>query len=447
MAGYPGLVVRASLVIALALAGIGSVVAASGARGGQSAESSTVVRVDLGARRQVMQGFGSSVRVWSDPHLSKSPKTVVPADAQAAILTALYRRLGLTRSRQSLDGGIESGPGGPFDFAGKLGEAQAAYIRQAKQYGLRTFFPAPVYAEDWMSGQDVDGYVGYAMGILRYWRSKGVEPPFYSVLNEPQITGDFPPQWMHDVVLQLGRRMRSAGIQTKLVIPDDENPGDAYRRAVAVLQDPEARSYVGAIAYHVYRDYSDIGEMRALAAKYGLPLWMTEYQNDSYLDWSSAFPWAVRVNDLITNGGVSAVDYLWGFFGSWVRTDTMISIDFDNGVYRSFSYTPIYWITGQFSRFVRPGYRRVATTPASGAVLSSAYSGAGKAVVVLINPGSQATTSRVVFAHGRLRGPVTAVRSSASERWHVLPRVALKGSTFSTTLPPLSVTTFVAKLR
>ena len=405
------------------------------------------MRVDLAAKRQVMQGFGSSVRVWSDPHLSKSPKTVVPQKAQDEILTALYRRLGLTRSRQSLDGGIEEAQGGPFDFAGKLGEAQVAYVQQAKRYGLRTFFPAPVYAESWMSGDDVDGYVGYAMGILRYWRSKGVDPPLYSVLNEPQITGDFPPQWMHDVTLRLGRRMRAAGFKTKLVIPDDENPGDAYRRAVAVLQDPEARSYVGAIAYHVYRDYSDIGEMRALAEKYGLPLWMTEYQNDSYLDWSSAFPWAVRVNDLITNGGVSAVDYLWGFFGSWVRSDTMISIDFEDGVYRSFSYTPIYWITGQFSRFVRPGYRRVVTTSASDTILSSAYRGADKAVVILINPSGQSATSRVVVAHGRLRGPVTAVRSSATERWRVLPRVALKGSAFSATLPPLSVTTYVARLR
>ena len=33
--------------------------------------------------------------------------------------------------------------------------------------------------------------------------------------------------------------MRAAGLKTKLVIPDDENPADAYRRASAVLQDPE----------------------------------------------------------------------------------------------------------------------------------------------------------------------------------------------------------------
>jgi O-glycosyl hydrolase len=42
------------------------------------------------------------------------------------------------------------------------------------------------------------------------------------------------------------------GFRTKLVIPDDENPVDAYERAVAVLEDPVARQYVGGLTAHVY---------------------------------------------------------------------------------------------------------------------------------------------------------------------------------------------------
>jgi glucuronoarabinoxylan endo-1,4-beta-xylanase len=442
--------VRRTLVISLAVAVAGSalVAASAGARGaaGRRASAATI-RVDLGAKRQVMQGFGSSVRVWSDPHLSKSPQTVVPARVQAAILTALYRRLGLTRSRQVLDGGIETSPGGPFDFKAKLGADQIAYVAQAKRYGLRTFFPGPVYIENWMTASNVSAYVDYAMGILQYWRAHGEEPPYFALMNEPQYSGNFPPSWMHDATLLLGRRLQAAGFKTKLVIPDDENPDDAYRRAVAVLQDPQARQYVGALAYHIYRNFSDIGKMRALAAQYGLPLWMTEYQNDAYLDWQSAFPWAVQVHDLITTGGVNAVDYIWGFFGSWVRSDTMISIDFENGVYRSFSYTPLYWMTGQFSRFVRPGYRRVAATPASGSLLVSAYRSSGKAVVVVVNAGQGTQTARVAFTGGSVRGPVTAVRSSQSEHWRTLPRVATKGAAFTATFPALSITTFVVQLR
>ena len=60
--GYPERAVRRFLVIVFALVGIGSLLAAPGASGGRRARSSTVVRVDLAAKRQVMQGFGSSVR-------------------------------------------------------------------------------------------------------------------------------------------------------------------------------------------------------------------------------------------------------------------------------------------------------------------------------------------------------------------------------------------------
>ena len=125
---------------------------------------------------------------------------------------------------------------------------------------------------------------------------------------------------MHDVVVQLGERLRAAGFKTKLVIPDDENPTDAYRRAVAVLQDPSARQYVGALAYHIYRwDKGDMVRMRALATQYRLPVWMTEY-NSELQGLGGAFDWAERMHILLTDGGVNAIDYMWGYFGSWVRT-------------------------------------------------------------------------------------------------------------------------------
>jgi glucuronoarabinoxylan endo-1,4-beta-xylanase len=408
-----------------------------------------VVRVDLKAKKQVMQGFGSTVRVWSDPHLSKYPQTVVPPAAQAKILTAIYRRLGLTRSRQFLDAGIAPGPGGPYKFTGKLGRDQVAYVKQAKSYGLRTFLPAPVYLEDWMRADDPAGYVTYAMTILRYWRSQGVTVPFYSPINEPQVSHDFPPRWLHDVVVMLGRRLRAEGFKTKLVIPDDENPIDAYRRAQAVLSDPAARQYVGAVAYHIYRigGPGDRLRLKALAARYRLPLWMTEYWSSSYGNWTGALSWAQTVHELIADDGVSAVDYLWAFFGDWVGPGgAMIEIRFDNGVYRSFATTPVYWVTGQFSRFVRPGYVRVAATPADGSAFVSAYTRPKRLVVVAINPHGQTTPIRVALTGGRLDRRVSAVRSSATEHWAPLPPTRANRTAFAATLAPNSITTFVARL-
>ncbi len=406
----------------------------------------TNVTVDLRATRQAIQGFGSSERVWSDPHLGKSGNTSVPADVQAEILTALYRRLGLTRVRPVLDNGVQKQPGGPFDFSGKLADAHAAFVEQARPYGLKTVFPGPVYLEDWMRENDPDSYVAWAMAMLKRWRADGVELELYAPLNEPKIARDFAPEWMRQVVRRLGAQMRAAGFKTKLVIPDDQNPVDAYRRAVAVLEDPVARQYVGALAYHIYKGGpEDLVPMRQLATRYGLPVWMTEYASRSYVDWDSSLDWARRMHILLTVGGVNAVDYIWGFFGSWVRTDTMISIDFENGTYRGLSYTPIYWITGQYSRYVRPGYVRVAAAPAdTGPVLASAYTGPRRAVVVATNVGGATETIRVTVRGGKLRGVVRPVRSSVSERWRSLTPIAPRNGSFTAKLPPRSITTFIA---
>jgi O-glycosyl hydrolase len=405
----------------------------------------TNVVVDLGATRQVIQGFGSSNRVWVDPHLPNAPNVSVPADAQARILTSLYGRLGLTRVRDVLDQGVQKTPGGPFDFRGKLGDAHIAFVKQAKRFGLKTYFPGPVYLEPWMRAEDPGAYVDWAMAMLQRWRGQGLEPPLYAPLNEPMVAGDFPPQWFHDVVVRLGQRLRAAGFKTKLVIPDDQNPTDAYKRSVAVLEDPQARQYVAALAYHVYQwNREDMVRMRQLASKYKLPVWMTEYSTQNYKDWSSAFDWAERMHVLLTDGGVNAVDYMWGYFGSWVRTDTMLSIDFDNGVFRSFSPTPLYWLTGQYSRYVRPGYIRVSSTPSSGAVLTSAYRGPKRAIIVATNPTGSMQTIQVTVRGGKLKGLLRPVRSSANEQWKSLASVAPRGGAFSATLPPQSVTTFVA---
>jgi O-glycosyl hydrolase len=410
------------------------------------AQSPFVVRVNLRATRQLIQGFGSSAYTWGDPHLSNSPQTIVPQSAQQMILTLVFRKLGLTRVRPVL-GPVTEPVKGTFQFAGRGGDWQIALVKQEKQYGLRLFFPDPVYLEPWMTEKDPEDAVQWAVVMLKHWRDAGVLPPYYSVLNEPQVAKNFSPSWLVQVVRSLGAQLRASGIKTKLVIPDDENPIDAYRRAAAVLADPQARQYVGAIAYHIYRigGLDDLVRMRDLARQYRLPLWMTEFNSPNYVSWHGSFDWAVRMHTLLTLGGVNAIDYLWAFFGSWTRPATMISLNFDNGVYRSYTLTPVYWITGQYSRFVKPGYHRVEATPETGSVLASAYRGRRRVVIVALNPGGSTQTAQFSVTGGRFRGPVAAVRSSESETWHTLPSIPLKGRQFTAVLPPQSITTFVAR--
>jgi O-glycosyl hydrolase len=415
--------------------------------GAAASRGAVRVSVDLRATRQTMQGFGSSDRVWIDPHLSGSAQGNVPPGAQSAILSSLYGRLGLTRVRPILDNGVQPTRGGPFEFEDRFTDAQIAYVKQAKRYGLRTFLPGPVYMEGWMTVDDVEAFVDWTMAELLHWRELGEEPKLWALLNEPEINKDFPPEWLHQVVRRLGPRMRRAGLKTELVVPDDENPVDAYRRAVPILADPDARRYVGALAYHIYKGgEADWARFAALAARYGLPVWMTEYDEPKlYASWPAALGWATAMSDLITVGGVSSVDYLFGFFGDWAGpSGAMITMHFDQGGdYRGPTYTPVYWLTGQFSRFVRPGYRRVSATTAGSGPRVSAYVGGRRVVAVAVNADTVGRSVRFVFNGGSVRGPVSPVRTSANEHWRSLKPLGVRGSSFVASLPRESVTTFV----
>lgn len=443
-----GCVRLAGLVAVLCALGAGGVALAH-TRTSPAGEQPVAVTVDVRSAHQVIDGFGSSERVWSDPHLADDPRVDVPVAAQARILRLLYGTIGLTRVRDVLDQGVQKQPGDPFDFRGKLADDHVAYVKQARRFGLRVFFPGPVYLEPWMRESDPGATVSWAMAMLRRWRELGAEPRYYAPLNEPLVAGNYSPEWMLEVVLQLGRSLKAAGFDTKLVIPDDENPTDALRRARVVLANPEARGYVGAVAYHVYRWGSwppaDVFALRKLASRYRLPVWMTEYSSSGYTDWSSSMDWAQKMHLLLAEGEVDAIDYLWGYFGQKYGTDAMVSIQFADGRYVSHRVTPVGWITAQYARFVRPGDVRVGATSSSKNVLVTAYRAPKRIVVVATNLDGSTASARIRIAGDKVTSSVAAVRSSEREALRRLSAIQPRNGVLVASLPPRSVTTFVAK--
>ena len=71
--------------------------------------------------------------------------------------------------------------------------------------------------------------------------------------------------------------------------------------------------------------------MKTLAEQYQLPLWMTEFTMGAMGTTGRTqdpFKWASLMHDLISDYNVSAVDYLWGFFGEWEgNATTLISLN------------------------------------------------------------------------------------------------------------------------
>lgn len=416
--------------------------------------------IDLDVRHQSIDGFGVSTRVWSDPHLSDSPRTDVPAGAQDEILTLLLDDLGLTRMRPIIEWGIELendnddadvlNPAG-FNFEGKRTDAHIDLIGQARARDLPIWFPSMLIPEPWMTEAVPDEYVERIMAQLFRWQQMDALPPMISPLNEPTLdaAGGFSTEWFVAVVRELGRRIDEAGLDTQLIIPDDVNPDGGIAFAEAVMADAEARPYVAALAYHLYGG-SETARQRfvELSGQYDVPLWMTEYSRAEWDSWPAVLEWAAIVHELLVSNSIGAVDYMWGFFGSYQRGHALVSIDFADGQYRSHEPTAAYWVTGQWSRFVRPGSVRAEVTAPHDAELSAFLAADEREVVIVaVNRSESAVVVPVELAGASIGGTIRRIRSSPTEQWSETPVERSSVSGFQGELGPQSVSTFVVPIR
>ncbi|MGH7592327.1 MAG: hypothetical protein ACRELE_00505, partial [Gemmatimonadales bacterium] len=234
--------------------------------------SDATVTIDVSRKYQTIQGFGTTERLFTDPHLTKTfdPATqqgavIVPPDQQAAILRTLYTDIGLTRVRYATDPGIEpvndnSDPNitdlTKFNFTGRGGDGHIAYVDAARPFGLAQWWGSPITAgESWMSATDPAEYAEWALAIIRHWNSAGTPLTYWSIFNEPGFFGGGTTrsgQYLRDAVKLIGGRLAAEGIPTRIVIPDDVNPTSALNRASIIMADPVARLYVAAVAFHLY---------------------------------------------------------------------------------------------------------------------------------------------------------------------------------------------------
>ncbi|HEX7978705.1 MAG TPA: glycoside hydrolase family 30 beta sandwich domain-containing protein [Gemmatimonadaceae bacterium] len=416
---------------------------------------SSAVTIDPSSRFQTMQGFGTTERLFDDPHVTETfdqatqrAAVIPPAADQAKILDALYGGIGLTRVRVHPDP-IEpvndnADPNvadlSKFDFSWKGSDGYIASIKTLLPRGVTTYFASPITIEPWMNTSNPAEYAEWVIVMLRHWRDQGLEMPYYSIINEPGFTrsGIWPGTWMRDVIKILGPRLTAEGLKTKLVVPDDIDPMQALGRLQVILADPAARQYVGAVAYHLYNRGGE-AQVKQLAGQYGLPIWMTEFSTGS--DW---FQWATIMQQLIADDGVSAVDYLWGYFGDW-DTAQLIRIRVNNGAYAGFDFNKQYYVMGQYSKYVRPGAVRIGATSAQSDVKLAAFLEGSQEIVVATNTGSQQLNVSFELGSGSCLTRVDATRTSETEGLQALPTITLDQSRFSATLPAKSVTTFVGR--
>lgn len=278
-------------------------------------------------------------------------------------------------------------------------------------------------------------YTNYALflnAFAGYMASNGAPLKAISIQNEP----DFVPSTYEGcdwTAAQLQSFCHDVGgliTNAPLMMPESAS----YNLSVSdpTLEDPVAASNVTYIGEHLYGgsivDYP-------LAHNEGKDTWMTEYLvNDQTI--GSAVATAKQIHDCLTVANFSG--YIW-----WhCLEDTNGLLDAAGDV------QPRGFAMAQWSRFVRPGYYRIDTTPNGNSAFVTAFNNTNSGQFAIVAVNTNAITSIVQtfnLEEFPTVGFVTPWITSATLSFSNQTPVAVSDSSFTYTLPPLSVVTFAGQ--
>jgi glucosylceramidase len=198
----------------------------------------------------------------------------------------------------------------------------------------------------------------------------------------------------------LGPTMKRAGLAAKKIIVWDHNRDLIYQRVSTILADPKAAQYVWGIGYHWYEPWSGgammFDNVRLVRETYpDKKLLFTEGTVDSFKaedihNWRLGEYYGRSMINDFNDGAVGWTDWnvlldeqggpnhVGNFCFAPIHADTRTG---------ELIYTNSYHYIGHFSKFARPGARKIASSPSRSALLSAAFVNPdGKVAVVVMNP-------------------------------------------------------------
>jgi len=283
-------------------------------------------------------------------------------------------------------------------------------------------------------------YQGYAAILASYaaTMSNSFGVPIYaiSIQNEPDfITTNYGScgwtgQQFRDFIPYLSAALAASNVAyTKILFPESDVWSQDLTLQSNAMNDAAVAPLVGIIANHNY----DNGI--AAITNWSKPLWETEVSTFDAYDGSitNGMYWAGRIHSFLTIAQVSAWHYWWLHAG-------------DNEGLSDGSYTPAKraYVLGNYARFVRPNYYRVAVANNSPALVSSFKDPASSNfVIVAANASAFSVNQTFTLTNFPVVGPLRQWVTSGTESLgnHGGAITATNG-TFSAVLPPLTVTTF-----
>ncbi|MBF0547856.1 MAG: glycoside hydrolase family 30 protein [Candidatus Riflebacteria bacterium] len=252
----------------------------------------------------------------------------------------------------------------------------------------------------------------YYTKFIKAYENEGVPVWGFTIQNEPMATQKwesclYTANEERDFLKNyLGPTIEKAGFGNKKILVWDHNRDLIYQRASVIFDDPEASKYAWGIAFHWYEPWSG-----------GEPM----YDNVALVH--NTYP---DKNLLFTEGCAESFDakryQYWGLGESYARS--MIH-DFNNGTVgwtdwnilldeiggpnhvKNYCFAPVhgdtktgqliftnsYYYIGHFSKFVRPGAKRILSASSRSKLLTTAFLNEdGKTAVIVLNDGDRQVT-------------------------------------------------------
>jgi glucuronoarabinoxylan endo-1,4-beta-xylanase len=425
---------------------------------------------------QTMDGFGGET-------LNNENSQSMTA-AQAAMFYSTSSGIGMSyiRTRNTADGSV------PDLISLQNAVAQGAKVlltfqsppTSLKASGNFNYGPATSNGTCFTTNQPLSSsYSAYASYMVNYINTLQSSPnnipiSIISIQNEPNVAGNsgstsatygdciWTAQAMHDFIVILGPELAAAGLRPTIMLPE---LGEWFDQDLAstCLNDSACAQYVTYAAGHGYEwsggntttDGYGFGSCCHIATAppisvttTGKHLWMTEINgsssktngNPTYIGTiADALIWAHNIHDHFVTAGASAWFY-------WQLTALTTGGDNFGLTQPDFTPAPRYYVIGNWSKFVRPGWVRVEATanPQTGVYVTAFKDPANSSfVIVAVNTNESAIQQTFSLSTFPAVTEVIPWITSSSFDLAQQSAASVSGASLSYSLSGQSVTTFV----
>jgi len=409
---------------------------------GQPFENEISVFIDPSKTYQSFLGIGGALTDASAETFAKLPK-----DKQQEFLKAYYNKesgIGYTLGRTNIHSCDFSSDTYTYVTDGDK-DLKSFNVEHDKKYripfikevmnaagGKLTLFASPWSPPAWMkSNNDIlhggklkpdfyQSWANYYTKFIKTYEKEGIPIWGISIQNEPMATqtwesciytADEEKDFLKNF---LGPTMHKEGLADKKIIMWDHNRDLIYQRAVTYFNDPDVSKYAWGIGFHWYEDWSGGEQMFSNLKKVNdafpdKPLLFTEGCNGPFnMQQINDWKWGERYGKSMIN------DFNGGAVG-W--TDWNVLLDETGGPnhVQNFCYAPVhadtktgqliymnsYYYIGHFSKFIKPGAKRIVSSPSRSQLLTTAFKNEDGTVVVVVMNEKNIKTPFMLWINGK----------------------------------------------